>query len=882
VADEGATTAATLIAKFKGDDSDVMQAIRRVRAAAIELGAIDTTVDVEAKGAAKAIADMEAVKAAADRLDTSDERLFTTQRKLNNENGTSLKRWQAITLGVFALLPLLGPLAGYSAAVAGGFTAMGFAGIAAIFGIRREMQQGTAAGATYAAGIQLLKGDLNELGHTAAVAMLESYERVIGLVQARMPQLNADTRVFAGVLGATGTAIVSGVLASMQALTPLLVTGAVYVERIAFGFQQWANGGGVEKFANYALNVLPQVASTIGQLAKLILDVVTAAAPWGTVVLGALDVVARFLDAFPLPVLGAIAAGAIAGYGAFRLWNGISGGIEAVKAAVAAVSTAIQAHIPLTQAEIDLSATYTALLSTQAGVLEAVATGEKEAAAGATAMDVAMDANPIGVVAAALGALAAIAAVVVGSTNSATDATNDYTAAVQQDNGVIGEHIRLQTAKNLADSGSVKTNKELGLSLNTLTAAALGNESAQRKVTDAVKKKTDALDKDLQSNRAGASGLRALSFAQESQRKELSTYTDTVNGNAAAVKKAISAYNEQQKLLGGVTISTKAQLQAQQDLANRYGLSLSDFVNATAAQKKQADQAAEVTHELQRESDAATLLSNALDVLNGGSLDVAQAQTGLAAANNSTTDSFRQNGLAIDGNSKQAVANQQAIQASVQSAQQYAEAIGKQTGSSEKARQALIDSKTQLENNLRSQGALTGAVQAYIDKIFQIPKSIPPTKIDVDAKVAQAKLAALQRQLDALSHGYTLILNASGKAEGRVILGGSAGKNGAQAHAGGGTVFGPGTSTSDSVPMWASVGEEYIKASSAQKVRPLLKAINKDPERAVQSVMAAGAMAAPQVEKHEHLHVDGYGLSVDGLFREFQRRITAESNAIEA
>lgn len=44
--------------------------------------------------------------------------------------------------------------------------------------------------------------------------------------------------------------------------------------------------------------------------------------------------------------------------------------------------------------------------------------------------------------------------------------------------------------------------------------------------------------------------------------------------------------------------------------------------------------------------------------------------------------------------------------------------------------------------------------------------------------------------------------------------------------AAGGTVDGPGTETSDSVPLWASRGEEIINARQAKKHRRLLKAIN--------------------------------------------------------
>ncbi|TFD51954.1 phage tail tape measure protein [Cryobacterium sp. Hh11] len=44
----------------------------------------------------------------------------------------------------------------------------------------------------------------------------------------------------------------------------------------------------------------------------------------------------------------------------------------------------------------------------------------------------------------------------------------------------------------------------------------------------------------------------------------------------------------------------------------------------------------------------------------------------------------------------------------------------------------------------------------------------------------------------------------------------------------GGTVYGPGTGTSDSIPVMLSNGEEVTRASMAEKYRPLLKAINAD------------------------------------------------------
>jgi hypothetical protein len=212
------------------------------------------------------------------------------------------------------------------------------------------------------------------------------------------------------------------------------------------------------------------------------------------------------------------------------------------------------------------------------------------------------------------------------------------------------------------------------------------------------------------------------------------------------------------------------------------------------------------------------VLFRSLDLLNGVSLDVYSAQTSLASANNSLKDSFAQNGLAIDGSTKAAVANQQALQAQVQAAQRVAEAIGQQTGSSEKAVQSYKDSKKALEDELRAQHELTPAIQDYIDKLYDIANlKVPPTKLDVDAKQALELLTKLKALLDNLRKPVSISVTDA------PTIG-----HGLQAFAGGGTVRGPGSSKSDSVLIQASDGEEVTPEPQATKYRAFLKAIAAD------------------------------------------------------
>jgi hypothetical protein len=71
-------------------------------------------------------------------------------------------------------------------------------------------------------------------------------------------------------------------------------------------------------------------------------------------------------------------------------------------------------------------------------------------------------------------------------------------------------------------------------------------------------------------------------------------------------------------------------------------------------------------------------------------------------------------------------------------------------------------------------------------------------------------------------------------------------------HADGGTIHGPGSSTSDSVPIWASAGEEMIRAASAGFDRPFLKAYNANPGKALAektAAMAGGNISVQVVNK---------------------------------
>jgi len=717
---------------------------------------------------------------------------------------------QTVLAVVAALLPLMAALAGYAATVTGSLLGMGAAGVLAVLGIKNAMAQGNAAGNVFSGGLHLLKGDLDQLSNTAAVAMLVSFQRAVDLIDSQMPSLNSEIRLFSGLLGTTGDIVLSTLISGFKTLLPLFLQGGVYVEQLAVGFQKWTTGGGLAKWAADASVALPQVANALGSLLHGIVSVLGALQPLGTVMLGIISIVGNVLTLLSQlgPVLPVIAAGALAAYGAFQLFTAVPQVVNLVSKAVTLLGLSVETAIPV-----------------------------------------------VGWIAAAISAVAAVAVTAAAATNNATDAVNNYTAAIQQDAGVIGEHTKAQAANNLETSGALAIAQKLGIANKTLTDATLGNGNAQ----DVVAKKIAALTEKLhQMDQANAKAADTVAGAQTQAAAKLADQLQKLTAEYAAqqtsIKDAIKAYNDIASAQGLTTITTKAQLDAQTALAASYGDSLPVYLAAQAAQKQSEDQLKATTAAMVQENDASSLLTNALTLLNGGSLSVAQAQTGLSAANNSLLDSFRQNGQVVDGSTKAAVANQQAIQQQVQAAQQAAEAIGKQTGSSEKAVQAYKDSKDAIEAQLKAQGDLTPAVQAYIDKLYDVANlKVPPTKLDVDDAEARKKLAAWAAFVaQTIPTDMRLSVKVSSNADGGTIGHANGGTVGFADGGTSGTVTGPGSSTSDSVRTRLSVGEEVIRTAAANQGRPFLKMFNQDPGRAMATVAAAGAAGAQKKETHHH------------------------------
>ncbi|SDP74189.1 hypothetical protein SAMN04487914_13250 [Arthrobacter sp. ok909] len=687
-----------------------------------------------------------------------------------------------------ALLAATAPIAASTVGLGAAFGVMGISGVLAIKGIKDAMVVGDTVGNTYATGIGVLKGNLDQLAANSANGMLAGFSTAVTDINSRMPFLNQLVREGSGLLGQMGSTALRGVLDGLQQMNPLIQQGGVELGRFVTWLFSFNGTNGFTGFLAYASSNLPSVMHLIENLVVTAGHILAAFAPLGPVVITALSAISDGLNNLPLPVL----------------------------AGLVTTVTSLAPALNIARVAMDMAGTEAAIFGMKANLAVPV----------------------VGVLLAALSGLGLMAITAAQGTDHGTASVQNYTQALRDDTNSIGENVRAQAAKALVDSGAIDAARKLGVSIEDVTAAATGNGDALARV----KTVTDA------ASSAVTRAKDAHQYASQAQRDQADTakiLTDTISGTNGAINDGIQKNKEYDATLAATKGGTDANTLAAQAQAQAYGTTVAALQAAKTAQEGHAQSAAAATLQMALEGDAAGLLKQAFDALNGKSLSLEQAQTRAASAANSATKSFQQNGTAINGTTDAAIANQQALQNKVAADQASAEATAKSTGSTEQGTAAYAGYKTALEDQLRAHGQLTPAVQAYLDKLYAVNDFKPvPTKLEVDKAQAETDLAAFKAYLDTVAGkrftSYIDIItnrietstkdpagtgsSTGGRANGS-LAGGAA--TGGLIHAGfsasspaylseGGSPFVPrGT---DTVPAMLTPGEIVIKRASAQSL----------------------------------------------------------------
>lgn len=806
----GETTVGSIVGFLRLNADQFHREVTLAIAEVERLDGKDATVNVHADttGAAAKLA---LVEKQVDQIDKSNARVAQSSKGASRGMG-------ALATAVLALGPAAVPLAAATVGLAAGLGGLGTAGVLAFVGIRNEMKASTDVGIAYSSSIAGLKTEFNDLAKVAATNTLGSFQSVVADLQSRTPELTGMVGEFSTIVGKAGANIAGGLLSGFVALEPLMRDASVYVLDLTSRFRDLMSGPGVVSFGDYIRSVFPQVMQDVENIVTVALRLVAAFAPLGGGVLSMLGTLATLLNQIPVDVLATLAQGAWSVYFGFRAWQALSGPLKTLEGALGGIE----------------------------GMSQRAATGLRTMQAAA------------GLIGVAIAGLTWLMSANAEATRRNQQASDDLADALIRSNGAIDENVRLTALKNAQDSGALDNARLLGISTQQIVdaylgqAGALGDLSTQRDA--ALKKQKELVD-------AGKADATTMSDVENA-------YLNLQNQLAAAgiqwdgTKVKIQQHNDALKQTA--TKTSEADIAAR-NLASTYGTSAGTFQTAVKHQQDMATQAANATVQMQLENNVAGLLKQSLDALNGKSLDAAQAQNSFDSQLANMGDHITKTGkkvkfttTSIHDMSAASVALRGQLLGQITAAQQTAEAYGEMKGSSEEGRKKLAELKDQIIKNATAHGVDKKAVTDYVNEFLKVPKSVPPTKLDVDKARATQKVKEFVGVINGIptyrevfisvgsnagaavagiasafnSIGATLFPKPKKSAGGKV---GFAGGGKVPGYAGG-TIVGPGTGTSDSVMamvretnkvLAVSAGEGISTAASMRVNEPAIMAGNR-------------------------------------------------------
>lgn len=606
------------------------------------------------------------------------------------------------------------PLAVASAGLAVGFGGMGAAGVLALVGIKQEMASGTTLGVVYTTMLVTLKDNLQTLGHTAASGVLAPFQAAVGSLQTKMPPLNTIIGQFSVITGKTAGILTTGLITAFIALAPLARDAGVYILNLSTRFAGMMSGPGVVTFGDYVRSVFPQFMQAVESIVTAAIRLVAALAPLGLGTLGILRTFTDLINALPVNVLAVLAQTAGSVYLGFAAFKALSGPLSGVGTALRFLGVDAEA-----------------------------------AAAGVRGLT--MAAGAIGVVIAVATALFSAHAEAARADQQAVDS---MTEALVASNGVIDANVRLTEYKNLVDNGAIAHAQALGLSLSLVTDSAMGSTGASRLLNDQMVAMSAATE-------ANTTGLKGNGLAAIAQRDNIT--------------KLMAELGLSTTQFGSATAAAKAQASAMTTGASATDSLGAAQQRAAAAQQDQANTAAAATQKMRDENDAAGLLKQSLDLLNGKSISAAQAQNALDSSlvnmGDHTTTTGKQvkwTTTSIENMSSASVALRGELVGQVTNMQNVIEANGglsKSTAGSraeyEKMRQKIID-------NAVAHGVNRAAVTAFINTVLKTPTG-RNTDFTTNAPAATVPVNALALMANNAGHRRNIVFSVSdGSAVGQI------------------------------------------------------------------------------------------------------------------
>ncbi|MEP9380819.1 hypothetical protein [Nocardioides sp. KR10-350] len=649
-----------------------------------------------------------------------------------------------------------------------------------------------------------ISDEIGRLGADAGASLAndDDWQRFFDYIRTdAAPTLDAFAR-------ATGN-VAAGLASLMVDFAPMSRDFSGGLLEMSRAFRQWADGlgetEGFEEFLAYIRENGPAVREFLVAAADALVGVAKAAAPWGATVLPILTSAAKVFAALANSPVGPLLYDAAAGMLVLNRASSLLGP-SLTKASTGL--TGLRTTIPQMRTDFGTLATtwMTAGTTTEReaarvgaaserlrGNLARLGPAAKTAAGAGGIMLLADSANradrSLGVLeATAGGALAGAAfggwgAVIGGAAGllvglgQSADQTSQYVQELagtyDQLTGAMTNNTRALVAQTLEQDGALKAAQALGLNLQTVLNAALGDSADRSQLASAYIRDYNAAYNEFDKDAAGRLGN------WDKLNKQINFNADSVDSAGAAARREAAA-------MGGAASAT-----------GKYG---------SAASGASGD-----TRTLAQQVKAAT---SAMQAHRQAALGAFDAETQWRQALVAARQQAASNSAGIRGNSDAALANRSALSQLAAAWNNQSDAVKNNNARFKEARSAFVQTATAM-------GVPIGKARQLASALLEIPKS-RVVNVTVNTGDATSRISAVYQQLASL-HDKTITVNV---AQHRTSSGTTGGPF--YTPADGMTIPGSRAPYRDQVPILAAPGEEVVsnRYGQADRWRPLLKAIN--------------------------------------------------------
>lgn len=273
-------------------------------------------------------------------------------------------------------------------------------------------------------------------------------------------------------------------------------------------------------------------------------------------------------------------------------------------------------------------------------------------------------------------------------------------------------------------------------------------------------------------------------------------FADLVDGGSADIAA------EQYRAFTAAAVEQGVEIEALAKFFPQYSGALEAAAAANVPATATAEEHAAALEEQALSADEAW---KAIKGLSDGLLGIRNAEVGFEAALDAATDSIKENGRTLDINTEKGRANRTALDNIASSGWAWVDQMREQGATDDELRAKMQRTRDEYIEVARKMGMSEKAAKKLADQLGLIPGRIT-SEVEVDTSDATRKLNAW---IDAAQRRQVSI-NIGANA-------GGTGRTGQTAKATGGSVVGPGTGTSDSIPALLSNGEHVLTASDVAK-----------------------------------------------------------------